>query len=1058
MTNRQLFSSTPSVKHPILRGCFILLLSFAELLPSQAKTIFVKANASGLNNGTSWTNAYTDLQVGLSNAVSGDEIWVAKGTYKPSPSNVQDQNAFFAMLPNVKIYGSFAGTEANLADRIPSVRAANVSILSGDLDDNDNSGDLQSNTFNFGNSYNVISNISNGLTNANALLDGFTISGGNTQDVSAGGGMLNANSSPSIVNVTFTRNYGRNGGGMFNNASSTSLSNVTFLDNAAGFFGGGVNNVGGSTPSLNNVTFKQNRAGYGGGMNNDNASPSLNKVIFLENLAVLGGGMYNSNASSPNIRNTIFVSNGTLGNNGIITTNGGGMYNGSGATPSLNNVTFWNNVANSGSGMYNSSATPTIKNSIFWNNKLRVNGVISSIEGDAANVSYSDIEQTSGVHAGTGNINQYPMFFNATNSNSSNPAGPDGIFRTADDGLAITACSPAVNAGNNTGVATTDIIGNARTFGGTVDMGAYEFQDNAAPAGSRLYVNQAVANSGSGFSWATAFKDLQEALTFARTCTRVTEIWVAKGTYKPTTSTTDRYASFSMIGDVKVYGSFAGTEATLADRTPSVRTANPTILSGDLLGNDVITGSGSTLSITGNDENSYNVFYNRRLTDVNTINSNSLLDGFIIKGGNARGATFGVYHEVGGGMYYEGDQTALPITLNLSNVTFVGNNAPIWGGGLFTNGGLLNLNNVTFARNYAGNSGGGMRVRESSLINLNNVTFSGNYAGDSGGGMSTSSLFSLSSNLSNITFWGNNAGNSGGAMSTSSTLNIKNSIFWGNTTGGTTVSSIDGTPTVTNSDVEGGYAGTGNINQNPLFVNTANPPGADGIFGTADDGLALTACSPALNVGNNTGIAATDIVGNPRRYNNGIVDMGAYEFQSAPCTPLPIELTSISAFAKGESNEIRWQTASEVNAVRFDVERSIDGVRFDTIGTVKAQGKATTYQFTDDLQRRDAINRVSTTTTIAYYRVKSIDNDGTESLSKIVSVTRKATGSLKVYPSIATNYLNVETNLTDDFIIVNALGQVLMHGKMVNSMDISALYVGVYIFKVGEVQVKFVKQ
>ncbi len=442
-------------------------LTFTLSLPPSR--LYVKANATGGNSGLDWTNAFTDLQLALQYTCSSalTEIWVAKGTYKPS--NVYDQNASFVMLPNVKIYGSFAGTEANLSERTAAVRAANVSILSGDLDDNDNpNGNLQSNTFNFGNSYNVISNISNGLTNANALLDGFTISGGNTQDVSAGGGMLNANSSPSINNVTFTRNFGRNGGGLFNNASSPSLSNVSFLNNVAGFAGGGISNVGGSTPSLNNVTFSSNIASDGGGMSNDNASPNLSNVIFQDNRAGLGSGMYNANAANPSLSNVIFSGNGVT-YSPYISTNGGGMYNNA-SSPILNNVTFWHNGStNGGGGMYNLSSAPTIKSSIFSGNyNLQI---ISSIDGYAANVTYSDIEQTSGVYAGTGNINQDPLFVN-----TANPAGADGIFGTADDGLALAACSPALNAGDNTGVATTDIVGNPRIFGGTVDMGAYELQ------------------------------------------------------------------------------------------------------------------------------------------------------------------------------------------------------------------------------------------------------------------------------------------------------------------------------------------------------------------------------------------------------------------------------------------------------------------------------------------------------------------------------------------------------------------------------------------------------
>ena len=64
---------------------FILLASLCFLsFETQATVIFVDYSSSGTNTGASWTNAYTSLQSAVTNAVSGDEVWVAAGTYIPS--------------------------------------------------------------------------------------------------------------------------------------------------------------------------------------------------------------------------------------------------------------------------------------------------------------------------------------------------------------------------------------------------------------------------------------------------------------------------------------------------------------------------------------------------------------------------------------------------------------------------------------------------------------------------------------------------------------------------------------------------------------------------------------------------------------------------------------------------------------------------------------------------------------------------------------------------------------------------------------------------------------
>jgi len=95
-----------------------------------------------------------------------------------------------------------------------------------------------------------------------------------------------------------------------------------------------------------------------------------------------------------------------------------------------------------------------------------------------------------------------------------------------------------------------------------------------------VYVNAEAAGANDGKSWANAFLDLQDAFSEAgEGC----EIWVAGGMYKPDRGTGDRSASFVLKSGMSVYGGFAGTESDPSERNID---ANPTILSGDLLGND----------------------------------------------------------------------------------------------------------------------------------------------------------------------------------------------------------------------------------------------------------------------------------------------------------------------------------------------------------------------------------------------------------------------------------------------------------------------------------------
>jgi len=137
---------------------FTLLFTFSL----QAQILYVKADASGANNGTTWSDAYTDLQNAITAANYGTQIWVAVGTYKPT--NETNREAYFELKNGVEIYGGFIGVETQLDERD---YIHNESILSGDIGVVGDSLD---------NSYTIIYSLG---TDENTILEGFTIEGGN---------------------------------------------------------------------------------------------------------------------------------------------------------------------------------------------------------------------------------------------------------------------------------------------------------------------------------------------------------------------------------------------------------------------------------------------------------------------------------------------------------------------------------------------------------------------------------------------------------------------------------------------------------------------------------------------------------------------------------------------------------------------------------------------------------------------------------------------------------------------------------------------------------------
>ncbi len=152
-------------------------------------------------------------------------------------------------------------------------------------------------------------------------------------------------------------------------------------------------------------------------------------------------------------------------------------------------------------------------------------------------------------------------------------------------------------------------------------------------------------------------------------------------------------------------------------------------------------------------------------------------------------------------------------------------------------------------------------------------------------------------------------------------------------------------------------------------------------------------------------------------------------FITAPNAPIPVELKAFTAVAKDKTNAIQWQTATELNVHKFIIERSNNGVtHWLSIGEEKAVGNSTSLQ-TYNLTDNDPLS-------MSYYRLRTIDVNGKESLSNTVSVARKI-GRLNitnVFPVPTSNDVNVQfeakNNEQIELVITTITGQVVYQNNI----------------------------
>lgn len=300
----------------------------------------------------------------------------------------------------------------------------------------------------------------------------------------------------------------------------------------------------------------------------------------------------------------------------------------------------------------------------------------------------------------------------------------------------------------------------------------------------------------------------------------------------------------------------------------------------------------------------------------------------------------------------------------------------------------------------------------------------------------TNLFFDLEHSEGLSTVWLNNTAYNNDRLLRLSTLHrnhatLHNNIVWGSRVTTPIVTYATGTPDWKlqqgiyhdgNADgsvnAPAGFTVTQVTEVDPQWVNTANPYGADGRPGTADDGLQLATNSPARDAGDTTGY---NLAAHPadmayaQRLTGTQIDMGAYEYGS---TALPVSWLAFTARRAPWGVILQWTTATEENNAGFEILRSSDARTWSPIGYVVGGGTRLTpqqYDFSD----------AQPLTRVTYYRLRQLDYDGTAHYSPITTVTAASTVGLQLYPNPVRETLYLQ-GLRPGFVqVVDGLGRTI---------------------------------
>ena len=666
-------------------GYFRMLFTLLAVLllgsAAKAQTIYyVTPDGKNPTDGNQWeVSGITDEQIltlpeALAKANAGDQIWLLGFEQITSADQLYVAPADgFTVNSGIKLYGGFRGTERTIDER-PTLGKAPYftyrSVLSGDINRDDKVDEINyvypTNTTRSDNakhvlSLNMVPTQQSGNNNTYpTVVNGFTVIGGNATDFGGGIYVYGSNAGGGAYQIEkcfLLNNYAAQGGGaIYVSADVKATSTESRIVDCVVY-----NNLAGVRSGSENL---------GGGINIAGSGTIVNSSIFNNE----GGGVrLSSSAKAVNL---------TIARNTVMGIEGG-----------------------------------VVSNSVIWGNSKVQNPTATSFENcasDNANVTGIDCISISSESNGANSpFFEAPSVFTSFDRDfdwkkNAYPTWSWGIL----EGSAL------IDKGDDgvyTGLPSTDLAGKTRKRG-TIDVGAYEFQHLDA---SRIrYVK--VGGTGDGSSWGKASGDLQKMIDELAAVDAPGEVWVAAGTYRPTTQIIEgvQYAaSFRMRDGIDVYGGFAGTEPSKADRKKG---SMPWIYSKEtvLLGADYDDKSAEWIE----NSSQWNVISSSRhvvwfapMSGEDGFKYATVLDGVTIKGGAANGGE-GVDNfatDKGGGVYME-------LNATLQNCVVTENTAKDNGGGVYVKNGRV-VGCLVY-NNSSVEDGGGVFVKNAGLVLRSMIT------------------------------------------------------------------------------------------------------------------------------------------------------------------------------------------------------------------------------------------------------------------------------------------------------------------------------------------------